>query len=194
MSVGLILIFRQLMFGLIRHRSLLQRNISINVGKLTAIPSELMPKKPKLTKLTKGSSNQITSFNERGAQITITKYSEIELEDMIEEGKIEAENEHKTPFMHRIVGVFISCLGYYFIVPPEACMIRCQRSTHDELVEIQQRAETDAAEAEHIEYIPMNESRCVIASISDVERIQMVDSLKSQLVKSTSTTFNLIGS
>ena len=76
------------MFGLIRHRPLLQRKfISINVGKLTANPSELVPKKPKLTKLTKGSSNQITSFNERGAQITITKYTEMELEDMIEEGR-----------------------------------------------------------------------------------------------------------
>ena len=107
------------MFGLIRHCPLLQRNISLNVGKLTANPSELVPKKPKLTKLTKGSSNQITSFNERGAQITITKYSEIELEDMIEEGKIEAEEDHKTPFIHRIVAVIISCLGYYFIVPPE---------------------------------------------------------------------------
>ena len=107
------------MFGLIRHRSLVQRNIFINVGKLTANPSELVPKKPKLTKLTKGSSNQITSFNERGAQITITKYSEMELQDMIEEGKIEAEDDHKTPFIHRIVAVLISCLGYYFIVPPE---------------------------------------------------------------------------
>ena len=107
------------MFGLIRHRALLQRNIFINVGKLTANPSELVPKKPKLTKLTKGSSNQITSFNERGAQITITKYSEMELQDMIEEGKIEAEEDHKTPFIHRIVAVLISCLGYYFIVPPE---------------------------------------------------------------------------
>jgi len=182
------------MFGLIRHCPLLQRNISLNVGKLTANPLELVPKKPKLTKLTKGSSNQITSFNERGAQITITKYSEMELEDMIEEGKIEAEEEHKTPFIHRIVAVIISCLGYYFIVPPEACMIRCQRSTHEELVEIQQKAALVAAEAENIEYITTKQSIRVIPKLSDEERIQLVGSLKSQLVKSTSTNFELIGS
>ena len=119
LSVGLILIFRQLMFGLIRHRSLLQRNISINVGKLTANPSELVPKKPKLTKLTKGSSNEITSFNEKGAQITVTKYSELELENMIEEGKIQAEDDQGAPFIHKVAAFLITCGLYYIMVPPE---------------------------------------------------------------------------
>ena len=33
----------------------------------------------------------------------------------------------------------------------KACMIRCQRSTHEELVEIQQKATLVAAEAENID-------------------------------------------
>ena len=37
----------------------------------------------------------------------------------LEEGKIEAEDDHKTPFIHRIVAIFITCMAYYFIVPPE---------------------------------------------------------------------------
>ena len=119
-SVSLILVFRQLMFGLLRHRSFLQRNISINACKLTASPShELVPKKPKLTKLAKGSSNQITSYNERGAQITITKYSELELEDMIEEAKIEADEDRGTPIIHRLALFLLWCVGYYFFIPPE---------------------------------------------------------------------------
>ena len=76
----------------------------------------------------------------------------------------------------------------------KACMIRCQRSTHEELVEIQQKAALVAAEAENIEYITTKESVSVIPKLSDEERIQLVGSLKSQLVKSTSTNFELIGS
>lgn len=72
-------------------------------------------------------------------------------------------------------------------------MIRCQRSTHEELVEIQQKAALVAAEAENIEYKPTKEVS-VIPILSDEERIQLVGSLKSQLVKSTSTNFELIGS
>ena len=73
-------------------------------------------------------------------------------------------------------------------------MIRCQRSTHEDLVEIQQKAALVAAEAENIEYKPTKESVSVIPFLSDEERIQLVGSLKSQLVKSTSTNFELIGS
>lgn len=119
MSVSLILVFRQLMFGLIRHRSLLQRNISINVGKWTASPTELVPKTPKLTKVTKSSPYQITSFNDRGAQITMTKYSQSELEEMIEEAKIEAEDNHDSQFIHKLAMCLITCAVYYFMVPPE---------------------------------------------------------------------------
>ena len=72
-------------------------------------------------------------------------------------------------------------------------MIRCQRSTHEELIEIQQKAALVAAEAENIEYKPTKEVS-VIPILSDEERIQLVGSLKSQLVKSTSTNFELIGS
>ena len=107
------------MFGLIRHRSLLQRNISVNVGKMTETPTQLVPKRPKLTKLTKGSSNQITTFNERGAQITLTQYSELELEDMIEEGQIESEEDTGTPFHYRVMVACAYCFGYYIFVPPE---------------------------------------------------------------------------
>ena len=120
LSESLILVFRHWMFGFIRHRSLLQRNVSLNVGKLTN-HRELVPKKTKLTKLTRGTTNenQITAFNEKGAPITLTQYSEIELEDMIEEGKIEAEDDTRTPIRFYITVAIWICAAYYHYVPPE---------------------------------------------------------------------------
>ena len=76
----------------------------------------------------------------------------------------------------------------------KACHFRCQRSTHEELVEIQKKAVLVACEAQNTEYLPIMEPIVVINKISDEERIQFIGSLKSELVKSTSTNFKLIGS
>lgn len=81
-----------------------------------------------------------------------------------------------------------------FFDPRKACMFRCSRSTYEELVEMQQKAALVAVEMENIEYFPAKETVIAITKISNEERIQFVSSLKSELVKSTSTNFKLIGS
>ena len=59
---------------------------------------------------------------------------------------------------------------------------------------MQQKAILMAAQAEENEYLPVKQTPIVIPVITEEEKGELVVSLKSQLVKSTSSNFRLIGS